>query len=115
MKPTLEDLRKLAEAAKAWRPAINCGLDHAEVPVTNCGRCQSCLGAKRAAEDVAHAVINAMARVVFVADELLEISYRKSKRRETLRWADKAARIESYFGAPGVVAAFAAAVREFCS
>lgn len=120
MKPTLEDLRKLAKEAKTWKPRHLCAMYDAE---SNCGissdpvepcthDCNYCVGARNAAEDVANHV-----------DYSLAMSERPTWNR---RWAgadshrainsaDSAERIASYFGGAPAVTAFANAVREFCA
>lgn len=106
---TLPELRALAEKAKAWFPVIHCE-NRYSVSQSSCDTCDPCLGAKRAAEDVARLID------CVLVDVSGFIKNRDADDRHASIWySDAAARIESYFGAPGVVAAFAAAKREFCA
>jgi hypothetical protein len=118
MKPTLDELRAKAEAAKAWMPDRRRFCPKASSAYMGghgCG-CPACLGAKRAAEDVATLVTEAMSYVTTIPiNPLHDGDTRLTKAAAAEYESDGAARIESYFGAPGRVAAFAAAVREFCS
>jgi hypothetical protein len=101
---TLADLRAKAELANRWRPSIDFG--SASEPLIehlDCGACPTCRGAQRAVDEVHSWIENS---VRSASDE--------HGRFSAHAYADKAARIESYFGDPGPVAEFAAAVREFC-
>lgn len=100
MKPTLADLRAAAEKAKAWRPYHHCELLGQKCELC---KCAGCLGAKRAAEDVFKNVNSA----------LEECCDEPKPKTWSVQMADRAARIESYFGPPGPVAALAAMVRDF--
>ena len=110
-KPTLDDLRKLAEAAKYWWPDFTCagGACAFWEKAKDRVMCPRCAGAKRAAEDVATFVDKALAYIEH------KTPINADWRIYAIQAAEDAETPESYFGAPGVVAAFADAVREFCT
>lgn len=113
-KPTLDELRAKAERAKRWVPAHRCLVDVACeccicVGTTVCP-CDACLGAKRAAEDVAQKVDWCMNIIESGAQ-----SSSQSASTESRAASSNAARIESYFGAPGPVSDFARAVEAYCN
>ncbi len=114
--PTIDDVRAAAEKAKAfdlrskvchrvWRYGLShiCALARVE-------QCDACLGAKRAVEDIADHVDDAMR------------SAKNNDIHSDMHWqvaavnsAERAARISSYFASePNPVSEFRDAVKEMC-
>ncbi len=130
---TLPKLRELAVKAKAYRPPNNCR----EHPIVACGACAVCLGAQRAVEDIASLVDESAleleqtwwcpAHGEYVQPDAVTYEERHDPRAggcggsvellgtRRIECAEDASRIASYFGPPGDVEAFAAAVREMCN
>ena len=112
MTDALDKVRAAFERAKAWKLEHWCNY-YALVRKEFCGDdqadhdCSYCLGARRAAEDVALCLENAM---LAARDGRIDESYVNS----ATSYAERAETIEGYFGAPGCIAAFAAAVKEAC-
>lgn len=106
---TSSDQRAKAEAAKAWRPYHHCdapravGTVPADVQIVDCGTCHACLGAQRAAEDIAEWITDAYSCA------------RLYQRSNAISSANKASRIASYFASePNPVSIFRDAVKEAC-
>lgn len=109
--PTIDDVRSAAEKAKAWRPDRRRFCPKSSSVYMDgwgCG-CDACLGAKRAVEDIAEHVDDAMR------------SAKNNYIHRDMHWqvvavnsADRAARIASYFASePNPVSEFRDAVRAF--
>jgi len=102
MRPTRNELRKKARAARAWRPGSNTG-DARD-------------GRDRAARDISRCVVLSLFWVASMNRAVVSgiIRVFNDAKMRALEEAKKAELIESYFGKPGVVADFARSVREFC-
>ncbi len=114
---TLDDLKALAEKAKAWRPErecggveeLSCGIDAAGRGVI---RCDHCLGAQRACDDIASNV-NAAHQIARDCDPPLHPEGNPARLIREL--TNDMERVASYFGSESnPVAEFAKAVREYC-
>ena len=120
---TLDELKALAEKAKAWRPYHHCdapravGTVPADVKTVDCGTCDSCLGAQRAVEDIAGEVDESVENCEARDDggSLASDIGAVEDSCAALGCAERAARIASYFcSEPNPVSEFRDAVKEFC-
>ena len=116
---TSDELKALAEKAKAFDPnapflctSSPCS-SSVMLVLKSDSLCNKCLGAQRAVEDIARRVEWSM-MCVGELDNEDRATARPANLRGAVEYAKSAASIESYFGPPGPVAAFAKAVEEFC-
>lgn len=114
---TLDELKALAEKAKAWRfkASASCGsIEVCEGDSDYCGHgdCGACLGAQRAVDDIAERITNAVSRArLYQRSNAIHAAYDYA----LCTSASKAARIASYFcSEPNPVSEFRDAVKEFC-
>lgn len=126
-KLTIDDIRKLAEDAKAWRPCVGCYVEYIgdgeHILKYSCGRadCDACLGAKRAVDDIGTFIAQALHWCGWFAapntrnvDAATWQDNQKHSATLSVDRADGAARIASYFTSePNPVSIFRDAVKEF--